>query len=315
MWYRFGLLTFLFIMLSQPTLADAPAEVLSNASVVELKELGLGDGVIIEKIKASKCKFDLRVDDLKALKSANVSDAVISAMLSASKPANSAPAVAANQTTETGVVPKFYGLHAVVGNRLIDLKSESTTVEVPSDVEFIYYSKTASVAEMFGLFAIPSADKPVPTVRDGKYKGMDDFLKQSEEFSAEMRGQLTGLPRGSVQLELRGQSVAGQPEMIRLKPATPLRSGKYQIGIRGGSWYRFSASSRQLAPTSSIGRGEESLAESDFGFQLDRVVDASVAPSELPPVNVHFVLSKGDHTSVLTAKSHEPRSQLFHVLA
>ncbi len=73
---------------------------LTNADVISLAKAGMGDAVIIAKIKqATSADFKLEVADLKALKAAGVSDAVISAMLDkgsgaapASAPAPSAPA-------------------------------------------------------------------------------------------------------------------------------------------------------------------------------------------------------------------------------
>ncbi len=57
------------------------AETLNNASVIQLHKVGLGDPVIVEKIKASTCQFDISVDALKNLKEAGLSDAVIQAMI------------------------------------------------------------------------------------------------------------------------------------------------------------------------------------------------------------------------------------------
>jgi len=55
-----------------------------NARVVAMTKLGLGDEVIIARIKTSPCKFALTDDDLVALKRAGVSDKIITAMLEAS---------------------------------------------------------------------------------------------------------------------------------------------------------------------------------------------------------------------------------------
>jgi hypothetical protein len=74
-------------------------EILGNASVIEMQKLNLGDGVIIDKIRGSTCKFDTSVDGLIQLKAAKVSDAVIQAMLAkapppvAPPPGNPAPPV------------------------------------------------------------------------------------------------------------------------------------------------------------------------------------------------------------------------------
>ncbi|MGA3069782.1 MAG: hypothetical protein ABSD43_06150 [Terracidiphilus sp.] len=52
-----------------------------NARVIEMTHKGLGDDVIIARIKASATKFDLSDDDLAALKKAGVSDSVVAAMI------------------------------------------------------------------------------------------------------------------------------------------------------------------------------------------------------------------------------------------
>jgi hypothetical protein len=68
------------------TTAVAADEKLTNASVIEMHKLGLGDSVVIEKIKNSACNFDVGLDALKQLKDAGISDAVIQAMISAGAP-------------------------------------------------------------------------------------------------------------------------------------------------------------------------------------------------------------------------------------
>jgi hypothetical protein len=52
-----------------------------NARIIEMTHKGLGDDVIIARIKASATKFELSDDDLAALKKAGVSDAVVAAMI------------------------------------------------------------------------------------------------------------------------------------------------------------------------------------------------------------------------------------------
>ncbi len=64
------------------TCGAANAETLTNDSVIMLGKAGLGTDAIIAKIKSSASSFDLTTNGLIALKSANVSDAVIAAMLS-----------------------------------------------------------------------------------------------------------------------------------------------------------------------------------------------------------------------------------------
>lgn len=63
-------------------------ETLTNGSVIELQEIGLNETTIVEKIKTSKCSFDVSVSALKELKKAKLSDAVIQAMLAQSPGSN-----------------------------------------------------------------------------------------------------------------------------------------------------------------------------------------------------------------------------------
>ena len=75
-----------------------PEEILTNASVIELQKLGLGEMVIVEKIKTSKCDFDVSLTGLKQLKEANVPDAIIQAMVAT----KSAPAPVEAKPAATG---------------------------------------------------------------------------------------------------------------------------------------------------------------------------------------------------------------------
>lgn len=52
-----------------------------NARIIEMAHKGLGDDVIIARIKASATKFALADDDLATLKKAGVSDSVVAAMI------------------------------------------------------------------------------------------------------------------------------------------------------------------------------------------------------------------------------------------
>lgn len=69
-------------------LSSAADETLNNASVIQLQALGLGDDVVVEKIRASKCNFDTSADALQKLKDAKVSAAVILAMIKSQAPAS-----------------------------------------------------------------------------------------------------------------------------------------------------------------------------------------------------------------------------------
>ncbi len=65
--------------------AQAAGKALTNQDVIELKAAGFGDEVIIAKIQSASGKFNLETSDLLALQKAKISDAIIAAMIQASK--------------------------------------------------------------------------------------------------------------------------------------------------------------------------------------------------------------------------------------
>lgn len=73
------------ILLSTPlAFSQSQREILTNAKIVELVRLGLGDAVIVAKISRSDCQCDTSTAAIAKLKTARVSDAIIVAMLNAS---------------------------------------------------------------------------------------------------------------------------------------------------------------------------------------------------------------------------------------
>jgi len=80
------------LLLTRPIRGQEAAKPLTNQDVISMVQLGLSDDVIIAKIHsaaglgAGPAAFDTSIDGLKALKAANVSDAVIKAMISPGLP-------------------------------------------------------------------------------------------------------------------------------------------------------------------------------------------------------------------------------------
>ena len=65
--------------------APALASALTNTDVLKLKEAGIGEQLIVDKIKVSPAQYRLDTDDLLQLKEAGLADTVISAMIQASQ--------------------------------------------------------------------------------------------------------------------------------------------------------------------------------------------------------------------------------------
>lgn len=79
------LLIFLLMTLTFSAFPQTGQEVLTNQKIIGLVKLGLGEEVIIEKIRHSECKCDTSTDALTKLKAAKVSDNIILAMMNTDK--------------------------------------------------------------------------------------------------------------------------------------------------------------------------------------------------------------------------------------
>jgi hypothetical protein len=75
------------VALGTPKIQAAQEAPLTNKDVVDLLDVGISPDVVVAKIKTSKCEFDTSPDALRQLKSAEVPDAVLLAMIEASTPA------------------------------------------------------------------------------------------------------------------------------------------------------------------------------------------------------------------------------------
>jgi len=120
------------ILASSPQLSSAAEEVLNNASIVELQGLNLGDSVILEKIRTSKCDFDTSINGLKQLKSAKISDAVIQAMIASKSPA--APATGSTMTAAKGdlnnpLAPHPAGVWLMQDKKMVQLEFQHARPE------------------------------------------------------------------------------------------------------------------------------------------------------------------------------------------
>ena len=83
-------------------------EIVTNKTIISLTTAGLSTNIIINKIKTAKCSFDLSTDGLIALKTAKVSDEVITVMLdkqaaSGLETGNAAADSITNKLQETGI--------------------------------------------------------------------------------------------------------------------------------------------------------------------------------------------------------------------
>ena len=195
---------FFLSIFTSPVFAQASAGAMTNANVIELQGLGLGDDVIMSKIKASKCNFDVSIEALKALKAANVSNAVIAAMVqqnqatAANDPNNpAAPHDAGiylmNEVNggRTLTMLKYvllrvkekglWSQHAVV---IISEGSSKLIVKTKRPVFYFYFGAASETQkEVSGMFtsATPDYFSVVPLLKDGNTRQFElNYLTNSQ---------------------------------------------------------------------------------------------------------------------------------------
>ena len=89
----------------------AHAETLTNESIMQLSQAGLGAESIVAKIKSSATRFDLSTNSLIALKKANVPDAIIAAMLDSSTKPNSSVSALGTNNSANPLEPHASGIY------------------------------------------------------------------------------------------------------------------------------------------------------------------------------------------------------------
>lgn len=124
----------LLLMLFSPLVTSSRTQGLykrlSNQDIIEMTSSGLSDEVIIAKIRstsgADSLKFDTSVEGLKALKAANVSDAVIKVMINPTPP--QAPIVAGSpMSVDPNLPPPEIGVYWKDGPTFVLLQGKTLT--------------------------------------------------------------------------------------------------------------------------------------------------------------------------------------------
>jgi hypothetical protein len=108
---------FICVLSAQPVRGQEPAKRFTNQDVIGMVQLGMSEDVIIAKIRAESAKgegaaiFDTSVDALKALKAANVTDAVIKVMINPAPPPPQVVAAVAPMTVDPNFPPPEVGVY------------------------------------------------------------------------------------------------------------------------------------------------------------------------------------------------------------
>jgi hypothetical protein len=227
----------------------AQTKPLTNADVIALAKAGMGDDVIIAKIKqAPSANFSLEVGDLKTLKSSGVSDKVIAAMLdkgSAPAPASQPPPSASKPSGGGSAGATIYGPSDV---GVVSLDASDKKVELRSSAGSI--STTYAYITMLthfnyeGLRAdVRTKDKrPSLIVKSAKSpKGRLFYVSAEVDKGDNVRSvkmgnsrifgaKNIGVPDSSNQIECDVVQVG--PDTWKMTPKKDLKPGEYGLWIQ-----------------------------------------------------------------------------------
>ena len=244
------LIAFAAALIAAPT----TAEVLNNDSVFALLSAGLGDEVVIAKIKTSPSSFDLTTERVIALKQKGISGPVLAAMISASAaPVQTAMSV----DSPDPLVPHPSGIYLSSPTKMIRI--ESTTTQQVRTSGMLGYLLTSGLSGMRMKAAVngPSARLSTTEVlpvfyfyfdqaaqglgaAGGSVTSPNEFSLTRFETKKDKREAvvgsvgLGGAKSGLREKDQRGfQAVQIAPGVYKVVPAQPLLPGQYGF-VSGG---------------------------------------------------------------------------------
>jgi hypothetical protein len=199
------------------------AEELTNARVIEMSQKGLGDEIIIAKIKNGQPHFNLGDQDLLDLKKANVSDKVVAAMLESA-------VIRTAHVFLNGAPLELHTLaQAKIGGRLGHMAS----MGLKSTKWKAYLQDPTS---KFATGASPKIELELPSEDSADNYLIVAFEKKEDRREIEVGsgggavGQKTGLKAEAIVPTTKTQSA---PNRFLLSPSQPLKFGEYMVYVVG----------------------------------------------------------------------------------
>jgi len=227
--YALGIILLLVLSGICTVVAVAQEAPLTNAEIVKLTKLEMGDAVIIAKIKAAKeVKFDTGTDDLVKLREAGVSKDVIAAMIEKTAPppttAGARPEIKVQLQSAEGLTD----LKAVYGL----MKTQSAPFSVQSWIQFVDLQAKIRVKDSRPSILLALDRDPRGGwwfVRLTQYKRRDDVYRffDLEGGGGAFSVTWSGKPeKGSI---VPYEAIEEQPGLWRIKPLKDLRPGEYGL--------------------------------------------------------------------------------------
>jgi hypothetical protein len=255
------------------TKSQGQKEVMTNADVIQLVKLGLGEAVIIQKIRQSEPKFDTSNAGLAQLKSAKVTDNIIMEMMSPgssgnlSSPPSTAPSPNSPRQpsmTDPFGIPQPNTANATGAGRVIYVDADKRIDMKYSTPESRSNSMLGAVVNPFHKSRIRAALKgnhaslrisnnlPLFEISVEKDANPTDIVavvklepkSDTREIEA-FRGGITGVSSGYRKQDLVPMTIeettsgsSGQ-RVYRIKLVNPLAPGEYALVYRSAAYYDF----------------------------------------------------------------------------
>ena len=220
-WYQVPMGLLILVLL----VGGVSAEDLTNARVIQMTKIGLGDDIIIAKIKSGQPSFGVDDQNLMDLKKAGVSDKVVAAMLDSS-------VIRTARVSADGKPMELHTLaQAKMGGRLsrmatLGVKSAKWKAYLQGHAADIVTGSNPSID--LELPADDSADNYVIVQLDQK----DDRRELEVGSQGGVVGSKTGIKAEAIMST--STSPAG-PGRIRLAVNQPLAGGEYMIYVMGSA--------------------------------------------------------------------------------
>lgn len=212
------------------TSAAGSDSAINNARVIQMTKLGLGDDIIIARIKTGNCTFVLSDADLAQLKRAGVSDRVIAAMLGAS-------VLTSPRVTIDGNPAELHTIgQEKVGGRLghavsLGIKSVKEKAYLPGQHASLFTSPTPAIR----VELAPNTTAPGSSIDDYLLVRMDGKGDRRELEMASAGGavgQKVGIRSDRV-MKTSYEPMGGR--VYKLGAEKPLKRGEYLLYVIGSA--------------------------------------------------------------------------------
>jgi len=137
------------------------------------------------------------------------------------------------QTINGVALPEFYGLFAIDGGKLVQVK-QGDFPNFSGDVTFLLFDKSVAFGADTTFYSIGFDTEPHPA-DDGSFS-WPKFMQAADAYQSASQAALTGIPQGARPIETLKKPVPNKNEMLQFVPATPLKPGLYQLGNVAKFW-------------------------------------------------------------------------------